>query len=68
MLATQLVLMAPFPGRIIDEIEPPFSRQRRAGANRFRHIKLILPLIDMRGTRLFTRLNAQDPALYEVSI
>ncbi|WP_407701095.1 taurine ABC transporter ATP-binding protein [Vitreoscilla massiliensis] len=66
VLATQLVLMAPFPGRIIDEIEPPFSRQRRAGKS-FRQIKSDSAFIDMR-EYLFTRLNAQDPALYEVSI
>ncbi len=66
VLATNLVLMAPFPGRIIDELAPPFSQQRRAGKS-FRQIKSDPDFIDMR-EYLFTRLNAQDTAQYEVSI
>ena len=66
VLATNLVLMAPFPGRIIDELTPPFSQQRRAGKS-FRQIKSDPAFIDMR-EYLFTRLNAQDTAQYEVSI
>lgn len=66
VLATNLVLMAPFPGRIIDEIQPPFSEQRKAGKS-FRSIKSDPNFIEMR-EYLFTRLNAQDAALYEVSI
>ena len=66
VLATRLVLMAPFPGRIIDELTPPFSQQRRAGKS-FRQIKSDPDFIDMR-EYLFTRLNAQDTAQYEVSI
>ena len=66
VLATNLVLMAPFPGRIIDELTPPFSQQRRAGKS-FRQIKSDPDFIDMR-EYLFTRLNAQDTAQYEVSI
>ena len=66
VLATNLVLMAPFPGRIIDELAPPFSQQRRAGKS-FRQIKSDPAFIDMR-EYLFTRLNAQDTAQYEVSI
>ena len=66
VLATRLVLMAPFPGRIIDELAPPFSQQRRAGKS-FRQIKSDPAFIEMR-EYLFTRLNAQDTAQYEVSI
>lgn len=66
VLATNLVLMAPFPGRIIDEIQPPFSQQRKEGKS-FRSIKSDPSFIEMR-EYLFTRLNAQDAALYEVSI
>ena len=66
VLATKLVLMAPFPGRIVAELSPPFSQQRRAGKS-FRHIKSDPAFIDMR-EYLFTRLVAQDPAQYEVSI
>ena len=66
VLATNLVLMAPYPGRIIDELAPPFSQQRRAGKS-FRQIKSDPAFIDMR-EYLFTRLNAQDTAQYEVSI
>lgn len=66
VLATKLILMAPFPGRIIDELEPPFSRQRRAGKS-FRQIKSDPSFIEMR-EYLLTRLNAQDAAQYEVSI
>ena len=66
VLATHLVLMAPFPGRIIDELAPPFSQQRRAGKS-FRQIKSDPAFIEMR-EYLFTRLNAQDTAQYEVSI
>ena len=66
VLATNLVLMAPYPGRIIDQIQPPFSQQRKQGKS-FRQIKSDPQFIDMR-EYLFTRLNAQDTALYEVSI
>lgn len=66
LLASRLVLMAPYPGSIAEVIEPAFSKRWRQGAS-VRDIKSAKDFIELR-EYLFYKLMSRTSANYEVSI
>lgn len=66
LLATQLVIMSPHPGRVQEVIYPSFAREYQQGKS-VREIKSSKDFIELREL-LFFKLNAYSPANYEVTI
>lgn len=66
LLATQLVIMSPHPGRVHEVIYPDFAREYQQGRS-VRDIKSSKAFIELRES-IFFKLNAHSPANYEITI
>lgn len=66
LLATQLVIMAPYPGNIYEIIKPKFVQEWQEGKS-VRQIRSSKEFIELRES-LFFKLNAHSAGNYEVAI
>lgn len=66
LLATQLVILSPHPGRVYETLHPTFAHEYKEGKS-VREIKSCKTFIELRES-LFFKLNAHSPANYEITI
>ena len=66
LLATRLVLMAPYPGRILEILDLDYSQRWRQGES-LRHLKADKTFVELRES-LFYKLVARSPSQHEVTI